>query len=180
MLSLIIIPVRSHKSNLSNFTINYLQDDIEIIAEFPWNLRESLLNYNPNLKNATTKKEFEESLFNYIKENLILKDIFNNNLLLKNVIEQSNNNHSHQFSFLISFEKKKIKSITNSIMFNIYANQINHHILSMHDKDYLFTTSYANPTFVIPGMNYWFVIYTVLSIMIIILIYIILRKVYKL
>lgn len=64
----------AHKTNEAFFTFIQKETTVEIEVEFPWTLRNALIEFNPLLENSTTKKEFENTFSNYIKETIILKD----------------------------------------------------------------------------------------------------------
>lgn len=128
--------VVAHETNEAFFIITQKENTIEIKAEFPWTMRNALIAYNPSLENTAGKKDFEQTFMEYIKENLILKNKSGELLQFQNYKELDNNGHSNQNSYLIVFNGSDLFEVTNTIMFNVYDNQVNYNKLAISKKTY--------------------------------------------
>ena len=130
----------AHETNEAFFTIIQKENTIEIKAEFPWTMRNALTAFNPSLKKSTNKDDFENTFVEYIKANLILKDRNGNILKYQAYQELENNDHSHQNNYLIIFKGRDLFEITNTIMFNVYDNQVNYNTITINSKQETFKT----------------------------------------
>ena len=95
----------SHDSNKAFFKINQENNFIEIEAEFPWSIRNALIEFNPELENATFKEEFIASLKKYLELHLILSSNSGNQLELIQLKEITNTGHSHQSNYSILYNR---------------------------------------------------------------------------
>ena len=130
----------AHETNEAFFTIIQKENTIEIKAEFPWTMRNALTAFNPSLKKSTNKDDFENTFVEYIKANLLLKDRNGNILKYQAYQELENNDHSHQNNYLIIFKGSDLFEITNTIMFNVYDNQVNYNTITINSKQETFKT----------------------------------------
>jgi hypothetical protein len=126
----------AHETNQAFFLITQKENTIEIEAEFPWTMRNALIAYNPSLEKTASKKDFNNTFIEYIKANLILKNKSGENLEFRSYKELENNGHSHQNSYLLVFSGSNLIEVTNTIMFNIYENQVNYNKLTINSKTY--------------------------------------------
>lgn len=134
----------AHEVNKAYFIIYEKENKVELQAEFPWTLREALIEFEPKLREAKSSSEFKTVFQRYIHKNLVLTDNFNRNLPFIDFKELPNNGHGHGNSYLFVFEGNKISKIENRIMFNIYDNQENIHFFE-EDKKQEHITSLDNP-----------------------------------
>ena len=147
-----------HESNEAFFIIVQKQNTIEIQAEFPWTMRSALIEFNPELKEASNKEEFEKTFVDYIKYNLILNNEVGEKLEFKEYKELDNNGHSHQNNYLLIFNGASFNQITNTIMLNVFEHQVNYHILKMNDEKVNFVTKQGQAQYELPkknSFNYW-------------------------
>jgi len=154
----------SHDSNKAFFKINQEVKYFEIEAEFPWSIRNALLEFNPELENATSKQEFIASLKRYIAKHLILSSKSGNQFELMQLKEITNTGHSHQSNYSIIYKGEDLKTITNKLLFNINQDQQNYHQLNNDDNEVKFTTFKNQPTFNLPNTqisNYWYLSLTI-------------------
>ncbi|AUC76384.1 hypothetical protein [Olleya sp. Bg11-27] len=157
----------THETNEAFFKITQKENTIEIEAEFPWTIRNALINYNPLLEHSVTKIDFQETFANYIKDNLILKNKSGAVLSFQDYQELENNGHSHQNNYLLLFNGTNLFEISNTIMFNIYDNQVNYNTVTVGSKEKTFKTSNGASRFVLDTNNketYWYVLLLVIPI----------------
>ncbi len=129
----------AHDVNKAYFTILEKDDKVEIQTEFPWTLREALIDFEPKLLEAKSSSEFKAVFKNYIQENLILVDRFNRKLPFLDFKELPANGHGHSNNYLLIFEGNNLAKLENRIMFNIYENQQNIHFFGSDKKQERFT-----------------------------------------
>lgn len=141
--------ILAHKPNQAFFNIQETAQGIKVEAEFPWTLRNALIKFNPALEEAKHKSEFENTFFEYLKENLILKNSAKKAFVLKSVKELPRNGHSHQNSYLIEYEGSKLFSIENTLSFSIFDNQKNFHKVISNNLQYEYKTSKETPIFTV-------------------------------
>ena len=148
VLSLVSILSWGHEPNEAYFVIKNTGSTIEVEAEFPWTIRNVLLQYDKSLENATTKDAFEKAFFSYAKENLVFFDIDNNQLKLLSIKELPRVGHSHGSRFLFVFKGGKYQKIKNKLMFSLYDNQQNHHeLITFENLTKNYSTTKNNPIF---------------------------------
>lgn len=131
--------VYAHEPNEAFFTFSLKDSLITVEAELPWSMRNALIDYNPKLEKSATKQDFEETFFEYIKNNLILKDKNGVILELQKIEELKTYGHSHQNNYLFTFIGDNLLEVTNTIMFNLYKKQINYNTLTSNEV--MFKTS---------------------------------------
>jgi len=137
----------AHNPNEAFFEMVQNTQTFEIEAELPWSLRNALLQFEPRLKNAQSKEDFEKVLVQYLKQKLILKDKKGRVLELLLSKELLHQGHTHQSTFLLVYQGKA-QSITNTILFELYPNQKNYHYLVGKEKKN-FTTHPQKATFLL-------------------------------
>ena len=137
----------AHEVNEAFFKFSLKENSVEVQAEFPWTMRNALIQFNPRLQKAANKQDFEDTFVEYIKKNLVLKDKNGKILPFLDFSEQRDLGHSHQNNYLIRFEGNNPFEVSNTMMFNLYANQINHSTVSINSEEKSFKTKYASPTF---------------------------------
>ena len=152
--------VVAHETNEAFFVITQKENTIEIKAGFPWTMRNALIAYNPSLENTASKKDFEHTFIEYIKANLILKNKSGELLQFQNYKELENNDHSNQNSYLIVFNGSNLFEVTNTIMFNVYDNQVNYNKLAISSKTYKTSkaTNHFNVNQKMPSGNWYFLL----------------------
>uniref|UniRef100_UPI0025FFF722 hypothetical protein n=1 Tax=Winogradskyella sp. TaxID=1883156 RepID=UPI0025FFF722 len=59
----------AHDANKSFFKIRQNGEFVEIEAEFPWSIRNAMLDIFPELESSKNQKDFENTFFKYINDN---------------------------------------------------------------------------------------------------------------
>lgn len=151
----------AHDSNKAFFKLINEENIVTVEAEFPWSIRKALIQFNPQLENATTKEEFISTLEEYLKLHLLLKQDNGEFYELVDLKEENKLKHSHQSNYTILFRGENLQSISNNLLFNINDSQKNYHELSSENTDLEFVTSLKEPTFIFPNTQlsiYWYII----------------------
>ena len=130
----------AHETNEAFFKITQKEKTVEIIGEFPWTMRNALIEFNPSLEKTTNKKDFEDAFVEYIKANLILTNMNGSQLEYQEFKELDNDGHSHQDNYLIIFKGKDLIQIKNTIMFNVFDNQVNYNTIVTNENQETFKT----------------------------------------
>lgn len=141
----------SHDIENVVYRITLVENTVAIEAEFPWTIRNALLEFQPNLENATSKKDFDDALFRFVKRNLILTDRNSEILDLISITPLPRKEHSHGNEFLLLFEGSDLKEIKNTLLFEYQNKQKNIHKLGGQT----FITTINAPSFIIsiPSKN---------------------------
>jgi len=145
-------------------SINVEGNHILIETSFPWTIREALLNFEPTLKEATSKKDFEQALFRYVQKHFLLIGNEDEKLELTEINEVKNKEHSHGNDYLFKFKGESISSIKNTILFGENKNQTNTHFY----KGKVYKTSIGNEKVDIEMSNLYTIWFSVLSIIVIV------------
>lgn len=155
LILVILFPILTfaHEGNTSFFKIKQKTTTVEVVAEFPWTIRNALLDFTPKLKNSKSKEEFDTAFFNYVKSVFILTDKNGNKLELLNIQSIKTDGHSHQNDFLFTFKGTSFSKVLNRISFNINTTQINHHTIINSYETNAFNTSLKHPYFEISKQN---------------------------
>lgn len=145
----IILPLITfaHEGNKSFFKIEQKETTVEVIAEFPWTIRNALLGFAPELKNSKSQEDFDTAFFEYIKSSFILRDLDGNQLELLTIKDIRLDGHSHQNDFLFTFKGTSFNTVLNHISFNLTPSQINHHTIAKGYDFKTFETTHKHPYF---------------------------------
>lgn len=140
-----------HDPDKAYFEFHQEGDKLIVKAEFPWTLRLALLNKYPELEKSSEQKDFDEALFNYLKNNIVIKEE-DKTLKLKEV-RQLETNQSHSVIYNLIFKKlndlQKV-NINNICMFELYNKQKNYNTVFLPgNKEFTFVSEENNPTFTI-------------------------------
>ncbi|WP_178984005.1 DUF6702 family protein [Winogradskyella helgolandensis] len=130
----------AHDANKAFFTIQQKESMVEVTAEFPWSIRNALIDAYPKLENSKSQNDFDTAFFEYVNNNF---QIENNGSRLKllSVNDASHKGHSHQTNFVFLFEGNEFDVIKNTMMFNIYKDQENFHDVLFQKEHIKFITS---------------------------------------
>ncbi|WP_405414833.1 hypothetical protein [Maribacter sp. Asnod1-A12] len=137
----------AHETNEAFFSFIIKDNSIEVEAEFPWTIRNALLQFNPSLQKSADQKDFEQTFMAYITANLILKDEHGNNIQLLDIKEIESNGHSHQNNYLIKFKGTNAVEATNTIMFELYDDQVNYNTVIIESVNSVFETNVLKQKF---------------------------------
>ncbi|NQX86631.1 MAG: hypothetical protein HRT67_12135 [Flavobacteriaceae bacterium] len=138
--------LHAHEVNKAFFVVKKQDHSIVVEAQFPWTLRNALIAFNPKLQNAKDQLEFKTSFEQYIISNLILFDAKGIPLPFRDVEILDKREHSHQNDFRITFKGGSVAKIKNTMMFNIYDNQINYMKVQLDDDHSNYVTKKGNTT----------------------------------
>ena len=144
ILSLIFTLCQAHNANEAFFTLKKGENTIEVLAEFPWTIRNALLDELPELEKTGDKAEFQHAFFNYIQNRFILKNKDQTSLGLLEVREQITSGHSHHTNYLFVFKGHDISIIENTLMFNISPHQKNYHTIEFYASEKALITTPHN------------------------------------
>lgn len=150
----------AHEPNVAFFKFIETDTSVEVHAEFPWTLRNALLKFNPDLELATSREEFEQTLFSYIKTHLVLVNESGEPLQLLQMRQAQNKQHSHQNNFVFIFQGTGLKEVTNSIMFDLNENQSNYNTIETLTSKTTYKTTITNTGFILEkghSFNYLYV-----------------------
>ena len=143
----------AHNPHECFFDIKIEKQSCTISAEFPWTLRNALIQQTPALKDAKSTLEFEKAFEQYIAANLILKNNHGQSLLFKGFKTLDNSGHSHQSSYALQYQGSDVKQITNTIMFDISDKQVNYHSLMVDGQKKTFETYVGHNSFMINDIH---------------------------
>ena len=130
----------AHDANKAFFNIQQKDNLVEVKSEFPWSIRNALLEAYPELEDSKSKADFNTAFFDYVKTNFELR---NGDSILKLIAvdEATHNEHSHANAFVFLFEGNAFDAIKNTMMFNVYKDQENYHDILAKEKHLKFVTS---------------------------------------
>jgi len=149
------------------FLINTERNHILIESSFPWTIRGALLNFEPTLKKATSKKDFENVFFKYVEKHFLIIGKNGKELELTEIKEVKNKEHSHGNDYLLKFKGESISGIKNTILFGENKNQTNTHFY----KGEVYKTSIEKERVDIETSNFYIIWFSVLAIIVIVSVY---------
>ena len=136
----------AHDANKAFFKIQQKENIVEVQAEFPWSIRNAVVEAYPRLESSKNQEDFDAAFFEYVKSNFKLRQ--NNSVLKLISIEyDTQQGHSHQSNFVFVFEGNQVDSIKNTMMFNTYVNQENYHDILLDTEHIKFITSKDSSSF---------------------------------
>ena len=136
----------AHDANKAFFKIQQKDSVVEVQAEFPWSVRNAVLNAFPELENSNLQSDFDDAFFKYITTNLKISN-GEEFLPLVSVKAVKFEGHSHQNNFVIVYAGNNFNTITNTLMFNIYNNQKNYHNVLIENKAIEYQTTLKTTSF---------------------------------
>ena len=136
----------AHSPNRAYFYIEVKEQVIVVNAEFPWTIREALMNYDPQLKLNFDEVTMMQALECYFMDNFIISDENGEVAVLRSLKVLPHQGHSHQANVEVVFEHVEVSSISNTLMFERFLNQKN--FISMKDTigEMKFVTDKHGPT----------------------------------
>ena len=136
----------AHDANKAFFKIQQKDNVVEVQAEFPWSVRNAILEAYPELANSKSQEDFNNAFFKYVSTNL---EIRNGDFILEliSIKEAAHEGHSHQNNFIFQYKGNAFDFITNTMMFNVYDNQKNYHDILMESEHLENITSIDSPSF---------------------------------
>ena len=119
-----------HDPNTVSYTLTPTEETTEIVASFPWTIRNALIDFRPQLKEAKTKLDFEKAFFDYTKQHLVLVNIEGEKMKLLKIKPIENQTHTHGNDFKLIYEGTQVKKITNTLLFNTQHEHRNIHFVN--------------------------------------------------
>jgi hypothetical protein len=143
----------AHSPHECYYNIKIEKNGCTISAEFPWTLRNALLNFDPALKNAQQPQAFEKAFEKYISSHLILKDTHGKALVFKGYRALENSGHSHQNEYVLKYEGGDVYQVTNTIMFEMSDKQSNYHSVFVDGTEKNFETFIGQDSFMVDDLS---------------------------
>lgn len=157
-----------HDAHVAFFEIQVVDSkSINIIVDFPWTLRDALLQYDSTLLNDKGAENWRKSFERYVLEHLSIYDVEYHPIKLLGIEVLPNSESSHSVRYKFQFEGGVISEIENRLMFNLNPNQVNYHTLKNKSDEIEFVTNAHSPKFQpkeIELVNYYFTILVIGSI----------------
>ena len=139
----------AHSAKEAYFNIYKSEQSIDVYAEFPWTIRNALLTFKPELDQIKDDGIFEDAFFTYVEQNFKVLDENSTPLKLLEIKKNKVNGHAHQTNYIFRFKKGQLKQISNTLMFNINKEQVNHHILYPKTDVSEYISSFIKPSFLV-------------------------------
>ena len=136
----------AHDANKAFFKIQQKDDVVEVQAEFPWSIRNAVLDAFPELENSNSQNDFDTAFFKYINDNFSISK-GEGLLSLVSVKEVNSQGHSHQNTVVFLLAGNNFDAITNTVMFNIFSNQKNYHEVDINKQHLEFITTTKKTSF---------------------------------
>jgi hypothetical protein len=143
----------AHSPHECYFDIKLENNTCTIKAEFPWTLRNALLDFDPSLNSIQTPQAFETAFEKYISSNLNLKDKEGKMLIFKGFRALESSGHSHQNEYALEYEGSDVKQVTNTIMFEMSDKQSNYHSIMVDGTKRTFETYKGQDSFMIDDLS---------------------------
>ena len=134
----------SQDAKTAHFDITTTDKNIVVAAEFPWTIHNALIEFNPSMKNDTSKQSYINTMKQYIEAHFHIITPFGFEAKLTDIKRVQKNEHSHQANFIFLFKKDSIHSIRNSLLFDQSPKHVNHHTITHGNTTKTFQTSISN------------------------------------
>lgn len=154
--------VNAHEVNEAFFEFVIKSNSVEVYVEFPWTMRNALIEYNPDLKHSTSKADFVKTFEKYLTENLILENSDTRHFDFDFFEELPQNGESHQNKYLLVYSGSNLVRVQNTIMFNLYDNQVNYNSFQINAEKKTYETDKSTPAFYLKDEIDDFMIYLVM------------------
>lgn len=144
-----------HEGNTAYFEIQVVDSEpIIIIADFPWTLRDALIEFDSTLLLDRREETWKNSFKNYISQYL---KFYENNLQQLKLIRIDvlpGTQSSHSIKYKLQFEEGKISKIDNRLMFNINTDQVNYHSIKSKSGEIEFATNVQSPRYKLRNIKF--------------------------
>lgn len=138
-----------HSADEAYFRFFVHEELVIVEAEFPWSMRNALLEFQPALENSKLKSDFESALKEYVNENLRLLSSSGDTFKMVSFKEFRESLNSNNGIYVIRFKGRDLSLIQNSILFSIYPHQKNYNILNLGDLKEIYITEIGQESFLI-------------------------------
>lgn len=115
----------AHNPNETYCKVLQKENRVEVETELPWTIRNAVLKQYPTLEKSKIQADLDKAFFDYVSQNLVLKDKQNKVLALKEVKPLLNNGETHSNRYLFVYEGV-FEQIENRLLFNLYDTQQNY------------------------------------------------------
>jgi len=149
ILVLIACTAIAHSPTEAYFEIYQTPTGIIVDAEFPWTLRNALIDHSPELIQATSQEQFQAVFEQYIQEHFILRDQRSEIIELYSIEKRSNNDHSHSANYRLLFAQSEIAEVTNTVMIALNPSQNNFQTMITGDSEIEFFTNNLAPIYLL-------------------------------
>lgn len=144
----LIIPAFSHDADVAFFDIQQINSrEIYIYADFPWTLRDALIQFDSSLLTDKRKGNWKTVFAEYVALRLRIYDSNHQQIKLLEIEDVPNEHSGHAIQYIFRFEGGTIREIDNQLMFNINEDQKNYHKLIKEHDSIEFVTSLTSPNF---------------------------------
>lgn len=158
----LIFSVYGHDAHIAFFEILPVESkEIKVHAEFPWTLRDALVQFDSTLLLDKSKAIWEASFKKYVTEYLSMYDISHRELGLISIAQLPSTNSGHSVQYEFRFEGGVLGTIDNRLMFNLNNHQDNIHKIVGKKGDLEFITNKSSPNFRLENVskkNYYLII----------------------
>jgi hypothetical protein len=154
VLFLMGLNLKAHEVRQAHFLLKKTNDRWMIEGDFPWTLRNALIQFDPKVEQATDQKSIDEVLFSYVQSHLILKTRAGNLIPLTEITRKGNPEHSHQILYEFHFEKGDLAEITNKLMFNLNDDHLNFLVFRDGEEEKMYKFSKNSPIIRLENENH--------------------------
>lgn len=132
----------AHSGKQAHFKIEK-SDSIYVTAEFPWTLRNALIEFDSTLIAARNQSEFHHAFYKYFPQNFQLLGIDKELIIPSRIslIPPKQSTHSHSVSYLIVYPNVEINCIKNKVMLSYNSSHTNFNSLQLQGKIKQFETN---------------------------------------
>lgn len=138
--------VLAHSPNRAYFDIQVKENAIVVNAEFPWTIREALMNYDSQLGENADEQAITQALECYFMDNFIIRDENGGVAAIQSLRILPHRGHSHQANVEVVYEHVDILRIRNTIMFNLFKDQVNNHVFHLEPSIVSFVSTASYPS----------------------------------
>lgn len=118
---------QAHDSDKAFFLVYQTNNTTVVEAEFPWTIRNSLLENAPYLNNASGQEAFDKAFRELIEQNLIVYGSDGEKMPFVSLEEIKDELHSHSYKYKLTYKGFGVSKIQNTLLFNIFDDSINYH-----------------------------------------------------
>lgn len=145
VLFLTLSNLKAHEVKQAHFVLRKTDHHWVMEGDFPWTLRNALIQFDPKIEQANDQRTIDEALFSYVQSHLILKTKTGEPIPLTEIVQKSNPDHSHQILYEFHFGEGDLAEITNTLMININEDHVNYLVFRDGNEEKNYKTSKNSP-----------------------------------
>jgi hypothetical protein len=121
---------------------------LEVEFEFPWTIRNAVLDFDSSLISSQSKSEMLQGVKRYLRHYFVIENEAGENLKITKLQERSNGSSHHYIIMATYSNNNTVQKIDNHLMHNISKEHVSYHYFKPKTNSPEWKTTYDKPRIV--------------------------------